>query len=128
MPLAINLICIATGGALGACTRYLIAIGSEKLVPVAFPIGTLIVNCLGCMAMGFLIGFGISHQQNRFYLTFAVGFLGSLTTFSAFGGETFRHVMDEQHATAGLNVAANVLFSLVAVFIGFWLGKSSATT
>ena len=51
-----TLLFVAAGGALGASARYLVGVGSGRLLGFGFPWGTLTVNVLGCFLMGLLIG------------------------------------------------------------------------
>ena len=81
-----TVLAIAAGGALGAVARYYVNIGTGVLFGTAFPWGTLVVNLIGCFAMGVLMELmAITWSPSvelRAFLT--VGILGALTTFSAF--------------------------------------------
>ena len=81
-----SVLAIAAGGALGAVARYYVNIGTGVLLGTAFPWGTLVVNLIGCFAMGVLMELmAITWSPSvelRAFLT--VGILGALTTFSAF--------------------------------------------
>ena len=74
----------------------------------AFPIGTLVVNVIGCCLLGFVAQFGIEStslsKETREVI--GVGFLGGLTTFSTFGWETFRRLQEGLWGVAAGNVAA----------------------
>ena len=52
-----NILLVALGGAMGAITRYLITSFSDNLLYYQLPLGTLIVNILGCFAAGCVVGF-----------------------------------------------------------------------
>jgi len=85
----INWLAIAVGGALGAMGRYAIAIHVFPVTPHRFPWGTLCANVIGCFFIGVLAVVIIEKQllgpQWRLFLI--TGFLGALTTFSAFSLE-----------------------------------------
>jgi CrcB protein len=141
-----NVLMVAIGGAIGASSRYLVALAAGRFLGVAFPWGTLIVNLVGCFVMGlvgqWLLGIeaetaiaqgsspGISPAAGSLASATAVrhlvaiGFLGGLTTFSAFGWDTLRELESGRTAIALANIAANVLLSLLAVWCGATLVKA----
>ena len=87
-------------------------------LPVA--LGTLIVNVVGCLLLGFLAALMIGplkvSEPVRLMLT--VGFLGGLTTFSSFGYETMALAGHGKFLLAGANILTNNVLSLVAVWVG----------
>jgi len=85
--------------------------------------GTLIANLVGCFLIGILIGSGKADTNHHLRLSFGVGFLGALTTFSTFGAETMHHAQHGAAWVAGLNVAVNLIGGLLAVFVGIALGQ-----
>ena len=82
-----NLLLVATGGALGAVARYGVGIGAARLLGLAFPWGTLLVNVVGGLAMG-LLAARVGPEQETLRLALGVGVLGGFTTLSAFSLET----------------------------------------
>jgi CrcB protein len=119
---------VAAGGALGAGMRHLVNLATLRLFGAGFPWGTLIVNVLGCLAMGIFIEmlarrFGGSAELRLFIAT---GLLGGFTTFSAFSLDFA--VLYERGALlqAGAYVGASVLVSIAAVFAGMWLARMLA--
>ena len=83
---------IAVGGAIGATLRHLLSTQVARLLGLGFPWGTLVVNALGCFAMGLVVmtavrrpDLGLGHLAP--FLT--TGILGGFTTFSAFSLEVF---------------------------------------
>ena len=78
--------------------------------------------------MGLLAGALIGREAETTALrTFlATGILGGFTTFSAFSIETLLLWRDGNAATAFANIAANLVLSLAACAIGFWLGRLNA--
>lgn len=120
----IKLLLIGTGGFLGSVLRYLVS-GSVQAASqsIAFPYGTLAVNVIGCFFIGFLSELADSRSlfssDTRTFLV--IGILGGFTTFSAFGNETMNLLRDGERLLAMVNVGAQVLFGLGAVWLGYTL-------
>ncbi len=115
------------GGGLGAMARF--ALGSFVLARAGegFPWGTLVVNWLGCLAIG-LVAAGFDawtdHPANlRLFLV--TGILGGFTTFSAFGLEAFELFADGETAPALLYVGGSLAGGLLAVALGLHLSKGT---
>ena len=97
---------------------------SAALVPQArLPLGTLLVNLAGCLAIGLVVGAfaraGALSQEWRLFLV--VGLLGGFTTFSAFGLETLALLRRGETAWAAGYVLASVAGGVVAVALGLLL-------
>lgn len=120
-----NLVYIAGGGALGAVLRYGMTTGVHTLFGRDFPYGTLSVNVLGSILIGFLyILIGERMDTNvAWRLTLIVGVLGSFTTFSAFSLETFNLIQDGQPGKAALNVMLSVCLCVLGCWLGITAGK-----
>ncbi|GAA0622104.1 fluoride efflux transporter CrcB [Brevundimonas kwangchunensis] len=114
---------VAAGGALGAMARY----GLGRLLPAgAWPWGTLAVNVVGGLAMGLLTGWlafrgGAGGENIRLFA--AVGVLGGFTTFSAFSLEAALMIERREFALASGYVAASVVLSIAALFLGLMLAR-----
>ena len=111
-----DVLLIGLGGAMGAIARHATAVLCLAWWGDRFPWGTLVVNVVGCFALGWLVHttIGISDSVK---LSLGTGFLGAFTTFSTFGVQT--HVA--WHRSPGLalaNVAANVSIGLLAAWVG----------
>lgn len=117
-----KLLLVGTGGFIGSVLRYVIS-GSVQTMSqsVAFPYGTLAVNVLGCLCIGFVSalaeGRSLIGTEARLFLV--VGILGGFTTFSAFGNETMNLLRDGETAFALANIGAQVALSLGAVWLGY---------
>lgn len=94
----------------------------------AFPWGIFAVNILGCFLFGllFAIGENRSWMTDQTRLLIFTGFLGSLTTFSTFGWNSFQLIKDGQITTALLNILLSVVIGIGGVWLGFKLGKAFA--
>jgi len=116
---------IAAGGALGALLRYWVSTASHALLGGGFPFGTLLVNALGSLAMGFLAVLFLDRAALGPELRAAVlvGVLGSFTTFSTFSLETLSLLENGSRLKALANVAANLALCLLAVWLGVTAGR-----
>jgi CrcB protein len=116
-----KLLLIALGGAVGSVLRYLIAGWSQKLADESFPLGTMIVNVLGCLAIGALgaIFAGPHAVREEWRLALMIGLLGGFTTFSTFSYETLELANDGEFLRAGLNVVLTNVLCLGAAWISF---------
>lgn len=117
-----NLLLVAAGGAIGALARYGVGVGAARWLGLAFPWGTLAVNVVGGLAMGILAA-RVGPEQETLRLALGVGVLGGFTTFSAFSLETVR-LMEHQPGHAALYVAASVVLSVGACWLGLFLGRA----
>ena len=123
----IKLLLIGAGGFLGSVLRYLMSGFAQALSQsTLFPYGTLAVNVLGCLCIGFLsrlcVGSAFIGADAQAFLI--VGILGGFTTFSAFGNETMKLIREGEAALALLNVGAQVLLGLGAVWLGYTLAAA----
>ena len=121
-----HFVIVFLGGGIGAALRH----GVNRLALAwfgpSFPVGTLLVNVAGSLAMGLLIGafaaFGPVSNNARLFL--ATGILGGFTTFSAFSLDTLTLWERGEIGLAVAYVAASVLLSLAAVGVGFLISRN----
>lgn len=117
----INILCVGIGGFLGAIIRYGISMSTSKVFLCKIPIGTLIVNILGGLLIGFIMEISIKTDlispQLKLFLT--TGIMGGLTTFSTFSYETIMLIEGGNFNFAIVNIILNLFLSL----IGVWIGK-----
>lgn len=121
----LEIVGIGLAGALGAVARWGLSRAGYALLGTDFAWGTLIVNVLGCLLIGFLVHWGLVSRIPETIRTAAiVGFLGAMTTFSTFSYETIRMMEDGRWMTATANIAANVILCLAATFGGLVLART----
>lgn len=120
-----NLLLVGLGGALGSIARYLGQRYLSQLYPQPFPIGTFIVNILGCFLIGLFFGLANKHAYftPAFRLLLMAGFCGGFTTFSAFTLEGMQLLQQQRFLIFAFYFALSVLIGLMATFTGVWLSR-----
>lgn len=116
---------IFLGAGSGGLLRYWIGGVVQNWWGPAFPLGTLVVNISGCLAIGFLATAwsGPVLIREEYRQGVLIGIIGGYTTFSSFGRETIALAHDGEWIRGGLYVVASVALGLIAV----WLGGALAT-
>lgn len=109
---------IAVGGGAGAVLRWLLAGAVQQRAGAAFPWGTLLVNVLGCAAIGALASWLATPEREELRLFLIVGLLGGFTTMSAFAAETTSLWTAGQAGRALLYVLLSNALCLAAAFGG----------
>jgi CrcB protein len=116
---------VGLGGALGAITRFWAKEWLPQITSNQFPLSTLSVNLIGCFFAGLVYMW--LHKSGQPWsetksLFFFVGFLGALTTFSAFALDSLLLFNQGETLKFVINILANCLLCLACVFFGAWLG------
>ena len=112
---------VGLGGCLGSIGRYLLSGYVQHLMrATGFPYGTLAVNLIGCLGIGFLSQWvgtrGFLSPEIRLFVF--MGLLGGFTTFSTFGNETMNLWQAGDNAAAFTNVVVHVGLGLGAAWLG----------
>ena len=113
---------VGAGGFIGSVLRFMIGGWAQRLAAAGvFPYGTLVVNVVGCLLIGFLGGVAEYRQAlepaQRLFLM--IGVLCGFTTFSAFAFETIALMQDAQMFKAALNTGLQVIMGLTAAYVGY---------
>jgi len=116
-----GIIWVGVGSFIGGILRYGVNTWVHRLLDIpGFPLGTLAVNMIGCLVIGFLTGLAETwttfNTETRLFLF--VGVLGGFTTFSAFALETFELARGTQHGAAFVNIGLQIVLGLLAVWLG----------
>lgn len=118
-------VAVAVGGALGSVARHGVNhLVHVRLLSTRFPLGTIVVNLVGCFVIGVLAGLLADNRITlRFYWRefIFVGVLGGFTTFSTFGLDTLMLARTHSPGAAFLNVAVQMAGGLAAVWAGYRL-------
>jgi CrcB protein len=116
---------VALGGAIGSVARLWLGVRIALLTGLGFPWGTILVNILGSLVIGFVVTLTgpsgritVPVEAQAFVM---VGLCGGFTTFSAFSLQTFELARDGRLLYAGANIALSVVLCLTAVALGHWL-------
>ncbi|MDO8717027.1 MAG: fluoride efflux transporter CrcB [Dehalococcoidales bacterium] len=119
------IILLGVAGALGALSRYALGGAVERWTGTSFPYGTLVINVLGCLIIGYFMQFALTSEiiSPDMRLLVTIGFLGAFTTFSSFSYETAKLLEDGQHTSVILNIAMNVGLGLAATWLGTLLAR-----
>lgn len=117
---------ISLGAILGANLRYFVAQYVAKVIPSAFPLGTLIINITASFILGFFLIWTTERvlADPRWRLVAAVGFCGGYSTYSSFAFETFALFEKGQMALAAWNILGTNIICLIAVTLGAMLARS----
>ena len=116
---------VALGGGIGSMARLWLSVHVALLTGLAFPWGTILVNVIGSLVIGFFATFTgpsgrlvVPVDAQAFVM---VGLCGGFTTFSAFSLQTLELARDGRLLYAGANIMLSVVLCLTAVTLGHWL-------
>lgn len=115
-----NALAVSLGAALGALLRWQAGLMFNARW-VGFPLGTLLVNIVGGLLIGMALEWFGRQPNEVLKLLLVTGFLGGLTTFSAFSGESLTLLRHGQLGMALAHTLAHVVGSLLAAWLGMKL-------
>lgn len=93
----LKLLAVCFGGALGSGARYLFSLLALRLFGAGFPVGTLVVNVVGSVLLGFLFHLSLEDEGGlspAVGLLLTTGFCGGFTTYSTFNLESLQLLED----------------------------------
>lgn len=115
---------IAGGGFIGTLLRFLTTQFLNKYTVIAFPIGTVIVNLIGCLLIGILAGFFSERltSDSNLFLFLTIGCLGGFTTFSAFAIESQVFIQNGEFLKLATYISIQVLIGIMLAVLGYnWM-------
>jgi CrcB protein len=115
----VSALAIACGASIGALMRWALGLALNPILP-NMPLGTLAANLIGGFIMGLVLGLFDQLQTLpiAWRLAITTGFLGGLTTFSAFSGETATLILRQQWGWTTAIIVAHVAGSVLATLLG----------
>ena len=122
-----KIILIGLGSGVGGILRYGLSTWVYSIIGRQFPYGTLAVNSIGCLMMGFLFILllerfdGLGEPMRELLL---IGFLGGFTTFSSFSIETMNLLENGESLLAMSNIFFSVFLCLLLTWMGILLGRA----
>ena len=120
-----DIILVFVGGGVGSTLRFLLGRWVNALHGHYFPFGTLSVNIVACLLLGFVVGIAdhrelISPAARLFW---TVGFCGGFSTFSTFSAETLILIQNGFHFSTIIYIVLSLVFCLTATFGGIYFGE-----
>ena len=121
-----TMLVIGLGGFFGAISRYFVAVKMSTWLGPSFPYGTLTVNAVGSLMLGFLTRFFLDHLiiNDLLRIGLLVGFLGAFTTFSTFSYESVTLIQEGNMLKAAANILSNGIICISLCLLGLQLAKS----
>jgi CrcB protein len=116
---------ISLGAIAGANARYFLSRYTVKVLGPVFPYGTLIINLLGSLVVGFFVIWTTERvlADPRWRLLVVIGFCGSFTTFSSYAFESMAYFEQGQWLLMTTNILTNNLLCLAAALAGMALAR-----
>jgi CrcB protein len=120
-----RLLLVSFAGALGTATRYLIGLGAVRFIGDGWPYGTLAVNLIGCFFMSVVLTYATaaSDFSPTVRITLTTGFMGGLTTYSAFNWETTKLYADRGPLPGAIYVGMTLAGCLMMGLLGAWFAR-----
>ena len=119
-----QLLLVFLGGGVGSILRHIISRTFNNYFQ-HFYLGTFIVNVIGCLIIGLVLGLSLRNNyltQNQ-TLLLTTGFCGGFTTFSSFALENQSFIKAGEILHFSLYTISSITVGILAVLLGFWLSK-----
>lgn len=120
-----SILLVGIGGAIGSIFRYLISVSTNKIWNNSFPLGTFVINIIGCLIIGIIVSLAQKQNiiDNNLKLLLITGFCGGFTTFSTFSLENIQLLNSGNIIAFILNILLSVSVGILGVWVGLNLIK-----
>jgi len=120
-----ELLIISLGAVVGANARYLISRYAARILGPVFPYGTLIINIIGSIIVGFFVIWATERAwvDPRWRLLVVVGFCGAFTTFSSYAFESMAYFEQGQWLLLWTNILTNNILCLLGALAGMAIAR-----
>ena len=120
-----NILLVGLGGATGSVLRFLCQKWISSISSLSFPLGTFLVNIVGCFLIGLLFSFSAKYESFNYntQLLLMTGLCGGFTTFSAFTLEGMGLLKEDKTGLFLLYIGGSVIVGLLATWLGIRIAK-----
>ena len=117
---------IGLGGFIGTILRFLLSSSIEKSFATSFPIGTILVNLIGCFLIGLLSGYFTQKlgDQTQLFFFITIGVLGGFTTFSAIAMDSQVFIENGEYLKMLTYISVQAILGIALCLIGYNLIKN----
>lgn len=118
-----NLLLIFIGGGIGSSFRFIISkyLNASSLIPY----GTFLVNIIGSLLLGIILGWAIKSNtlNSPINLLLGMGFCGGFTTFSTFSFENYSLIKSGDYLSFSIYFFGSMILGILAVLAGILISK-----
>ena len=117
---------IGLGGFIGTILRFLLSSSIEKSFATSFPIGTILVNLIGCFLIGLLSGYFTQKLggQTQLFFFLTIGVLGGFTTFSAIAMDSQVFIENGEYLKMLTYISVQAILGIALCLIGYNIIKN----
>ncbi|WP_264740792.1 fluoride efflux transporter CrcB [Cytobacillus firmus] len=119
----LHVLLVGIGGFFGAISRLWVSLVINKRSVSRFPAATLVINLIGSLLLGIMVGSGI---EGSLFMLLGTGFMGAFTTFSTFKLEAIQLHMDKRKKELilynVLSYGGGILLAFLGIELGMYLG------